>query len=282
MSSNWSGPRAQALLILCVALAAMGVLAPDLSAQDLGLNSPPRAPDWAALAELPDWTGVWTPHVTDQFAQMNSNPVPWTPAALAEITRLREDEAAGRPKGLFVDCLPEAMPSWMLISHNAMEILFTPGRVTLLGESDGNRLRRIYTDGRTHSPDPDPTFHGESIGHWEGDTLVVSTIGILPQTYIAISEALGVPNNGDLRVNERIFLAGPDILHDELEIIAPNVLTEPWKTTRIFFRQRTRSYEIVEGVCLRGSFLEEIDSNGNAVFVPLPPTQDGIPAPTSR
>ena len=46
----------------------------------------------------------------------------------------------------------------MLVTHNSMEILFTPGRVTLLGESDGNRLRRIYTDGRTHPADPNRLF----------------------------------------------------------------------------------------------------------------------------
>jgi hypothetical protein len=77
----------------------------------------------------------------------------------------------------------------MLVTHNAMEILFTPGRVTMLGESDGNRLRRIYTDGRPHPDTPDPTFHGHSIGHWEGDTLVVDTVDILPQAPLAISEA---------------------------------------------------------------------------------------------
>jgi hypothetical protein len=170
----------------------------------------------------------------------------------------------------------------MLISHNAMEILFTPGRVTMLGESDGNRLRRIYTDGRGHPADPDPTFHGHSIGRWEGDTLVVDTVGILPQTYIAISEAVGVPHNGDIRIIERIHLAGPDELHDELEIIAPNVLTEPWKTTRIYFRQRAQQYDIVEGVCLHGSFLEETDRNGNAIFVPVPQPQDGTPASIGR
>src|SRR6267142_443801 len=82
--------------------------------------------------------------------------------------------------------------------HTAKDILFTPGRVTMLGESDGNRLRRIYTDSRPHPADPDPTFHGHSIGHWEGQTLVVDTVGILPETYIAPSEGVGLPNNGDM------------------------------------------------------------------------------------
>ena len=94
---------------------------------------------------------------------------------------------------------------------------YTPGRVTLLGESDGNRLRRIYTDGRPHPDDPDPTFHGHSIGHWEGNTLVVDTVGIIPQAFIAISEAAAVPNNGDMHIIEHIHLADKDILHDDLE-----------------------------------------------------------------
>jgi hypothetical protein len=150
------------------------------------INPPPRAKDWAALARLPDWSGVWNPNITDQNAQIKTNPTPWRPEVVPQIRRLEAQEQAGNPKGLFVDCLPEAMPSWMLITHNAMEILFTPGRVTLLGESDGNRLRRIYTDGRPHPDDPDPTFHGHSIGHWEKDVLVVDTIGILPQALLAV------------------------------------------------------------------------------------------------
>ncbi len=141
-------------------------------------------------------------------------------------------------------------------------------------------MRRIYTDGRNHPPDPDPTFHGHSIGHWEGQTLVVDTVGILPETYLALGEAVGVPNNGDLRVVERIHLSekDKDILADDLEIIAPNVLTKPWKTTRLYFRQRARKFDIVEGVCLQGYFAERKDAAGNAVFVPIPQTADGNPA----
>jgi hypothetical protein len=242
------------------------------------INKPPTPADWAKLAKLPDFSGVWNPNISDQNAQIKTNPVPWRPEVAQEVARLTAEEKAGRPKGLFVNCLPEAMPSWMLITHNAMEILFTPGRVTILGESDGNRLRRIYTDGRQHPADPDPTFHGHSIGRWEKNTLVVDTVGILPQALFAISEAVGVPNNGGLHVIERIYLKEPDILADELEIIAPNVLTAPWKTTRLYFRQRARKYDIVEGVCLQGYFAERKDAAGNAVFVPVPQTEDGNPA----
>jgi hypothetical protein len=242
------------------------------------LNPPPSARDWAALARLPDWSGVWTPFISDQARRIVSDAVPWQPKVAEQISAMRAEEQAGRPRGLFVDCLPEGMPTWMLITHNAFEFAFTPGRVTILGEMDGNRLRRIYTDGRPHPPDPDPTFHGHSIGHWEGATLVVDTVAVLPQAYLAVSEAVGIPNNGELHVVERLHLAKPDELHDELEIFAPHVLTAPWKTTRIYFRQRARKYDIVEGVCQQGDYAERLDKHGNAVFVPIPHA-DGNPVP---
>jgi hypothetical protein len=275
-----TAPRRIALY--AVALCGAAAAVQPLYAADTVMNAAPQPKDWAALARLPDWSGVWTPNMSDQEARIKSDPVPWNAAAAAEIAKLEAAEKRGEPKGLFVNCLPESMPSWMLITHNAIEFLFTPGRVTILGEMDANRLRRIYTDGRPHPADPDPTFHGHSTGHWEGGTLVVDTIGILPETYIAVSEAVGLPNNGDLHVIEHWRLDGPDILRDDLEIIAPRVLTRPWKTSRFYFRQRARKYDIVEGVCLQGSYSEGVDENGNAVFVPAPQTEGGNLAPPEK
>ncbi|MBO9708885.1 MAG: hypothetical protein J7521_11790 [Caulobacter sp.] len=255
----------------------LALAGPSLAADVTDPASGPAA--WAALAKLPDWSGTWIPDVLDQNAQIASNPPPWKPQVAAQVARLAADEKAGEPKGLFVDCLPHGMPALMLKSHNPVEFLFTPGRVTLLGESDGNRLRRIFTDGRAHSVDPDPSFFGHSIGHWEGDVLVVDTIGVLPQTYVAVSEAVGIPNDGDLHVVERLHLVAPDILADELTIEAPKILTGPWKTTRLFKRTRKRDYEIVEGVCLQGKFTEGTDRDGHAAFVPAEFLAGGAPAP---
>ncbi|MBS0365950.1 MAG: hypothetical protein JSR67_09030 [Proteobacteria bacterium] len=281
---NRAGLIPHALLAGCAAaLAAPALLAaPPAPVAPTVMNPPPQPKDWANLATLPDWSGVWTPNVSDQEKREKSDPIPWTPKAAAQVAHLEAEERAGRPRGLFVNCLPESMPSWMLITHNAMEFLFTPGRVTILGESDSNRLRRIYTDGRAHPPDPEPTFHGHSIGHWQGQTLVVDTVAVLPQTYIAPSEAVGVPNNGDLHIVERIHLAGPDILQDDLEITAPHVLTKTWKTSRFLLRQRARKYDIVEGVCLQGNYSAGTDAAGNAVFVPVPETEGGNWLPPAR
>ena len=229
------------------------------------LNLPPTAQQWADLAKHPDFSGVWIPDARDQIRQAKTNPPPWNDKAGAVVKFQGDEMQAGRPINFFSNCLPEGMPAWMLISHNAMEFAFTPGKIYMLGESDSNRLRRIYTDGRPHPDDPDPTFHGHSIGHWEGDTLVIDTVGIAPQTFLAIGEAQGVPNNGDVHVVERIRLSGPDALDDTLTITAPHVLTKPWVTTRKWNRTRRRDYDIVEGVCLEAAFHSEIDKDGNAI-----------------
>ena len=81
------------------------------------------------------------------------------------------------------------------------EFLFTPGRVTLLTE-EGPMIRRIFTDGRTHSADPEPTYAGESIGHWEGQILVVDTIAINPKAEFPNR----LKTSGKTRVIERFSL----------------------------------------------------------------------------
>lgn len=231
--------------------------------------------DYAALAKLPDFGGTWVPDVRDQMGQATTNPPAWTPKVAAEMAQLADEEKAGRPFLLLNGCFAHGMPSFMLITHNAIEFLFTPGRVTILGESDGNRLRRIYTDGRSHPADLPLTSHGHSIGHWEGQTLVVDTVGIWPQAYVAISEAVGVPNDGGVHVTERISLASPDVLADELEITAPKVISKPWKTKRLFKRFRGQQFDIVEGQCVEGQFTPGKDNKGHDVFIPIAQNPDG-------
>jgi hypothetical protein len=231
------------------------------------------------MAALPDFSGVWVPDVKDQHRQEAANTPPWKAEVLPQIEHMLAEEKAGRPALILGNCLPHGMPSWMLITHNAFEILITPGRVTLLGEVDGNRMRRIYTDGRPHPEDPDLTLHGHSIGRWEGDALVVDTTAIAPQAYIAISEAAGVPNNGDMHIVEHFHLVKPDVLYDDLEIDAPKVLSATWKTTRIFRRYPERHFEITEGECVQEDLKEGKDQFGNAIFVPNPQRADGSVRP---
>ena len=264
-----------------LALSAGASVAQTKPAPDI-IDPAPSPAQYAALARLPDWSGTWSPDISDQNAQIKTNPVPWKPDIQKQVDHWVAEEQAGRPNGLLLNCLPHGMPGLILITHNAQEILFTPGRVTLLGESDGNRLRRIWTDGRGHSPDPDPSFHGESIGHWEGDTLVVDTVGFLPQVFLPVSESVGIPNDGDMHIGERIHLIAPDTLAFDLTIDAPHILTRPWTTRRLFYRKRQRRYGIVEGVCRQGDFHDGKDQWGNATFEPAYQQDGNILPPPSK
>src|SRR5438045_9619322 len=79
------------------------------------INPPPTAQDWTDLAKLPDWSGVWNPKITDQDRQAKTNMPPFNPKAAALIQHQLAEEKAGRPSPLFVNCLPVAMPGWMLV-----------------------------------------------------------------------------------------------------------------------------------------------------------------------
>src|SRR5260370_40387630 len=154
--------RLRAILLASLALATL-VRAGEPAKEKPVVNPPPAEQDWADLAKLPDWSGGWNPKISAQEAQAKTNMPPWTSRVAALVAHQLAEEKAGRPPPLFANCLPEAMPGWMLVTHNAMEILLTPGRVTMLGESAGNRLRRTYTDGRPHPDAPAPPSPAHSI-----------------------------------------------------------------------------------------------------------------------
>ena len=85
-------------------------------------------------------------------------------------------------------------------------------------------------------------FYGRSVGEWQGDTLVVDTIGI--KDYVRFRD---VPHTRDMRIKERFKLVRPDILWDEITIEDPAVLEKPWTVT--FAYKRMPDYEIIEYVC---------------------------------
>ncbi len=89
-----------------------------------------------------------------------------------------------------------------------LEFLFTPGRVTIVIETY-SVVRRVYLDASTLPAEPDPSYQGTSTGRWEGDTLVVETKAILPET----SPIQGIIGHSDqMKVTERIQLVEPDVL----------------------------------------------------------------------
>jgi hypothetical protein len=78
-----------------------------------------------------------------------------------------------------------------------------------------------------------------------------------------------------MHILERLYLAKPDVLYDDLEITAPKVLDKTWKTTRIFRRYPERHYEITEGECVQEDLVPGKDKSGNDIFLPNPQSPDG-------
>ncbi|CAN5187953.1 hypothetical protein BH10PSE13_BH10PSE13_10430 [soil metagenome] len=246
------------------------------------LNLAPTRRDWAAIGDRPDLSGVWAPGPLDRFPPGSTTAPPWTPEKAAEIAALQQLDKEGRPKNIYIDCLPEGLPSSVTQTLNSVEFLVTPGRVTILGELDGNRLRRIWTDGRAHPADPDPTFSGHSIGHWEENALIIDTVGILPQVFIPMSQGVGLPNNGDMHVEERITLVDANSLRWDITVHAPKVLSRPWTSTRTFARHRERAFDPIESSCRQGDFLDDVDAKGNAIYTPIPKDAGGAPVPPDQ
>jgi hypothetical protein len=140
-------------------------------------------------------------------------------------------------------CLPQGMPRMMVIGY-PIDIIVQPKRVVMLFEP-GQQRRIIHTDGRSHT-DPaelDPTYSGESIGHWEGNTLVVDTVGIREDLVFDYSLA---PHSDELRITERIRRLG-DTLEIEMTLEDAKAFTRPWQIKRTYKLQPT--WEIKEFVC---------------------------------
>src|SRR5262249_40169623 len=123
-------------------------------------------------------------------------------------------------------------------------VLYSLGRVVF--ESGSHETRIVFTDGRV-LPDEAPLdfFNGTSVGHWDGDTLVVETIGVLPE----VDLFPGIANGGGLKVSERIRLVGPDKLEDQITLTGAEIFTAPYTYTRTFTRHR--EWEVTDYVCLR-------------------------------
>lgn len=121
-------------------------------------------------------------------------------------------------------CFPPGVPRIYLIRGEPLEITQMPGRVIMLFEYD-HFVRQIYTDGRQHPADPAPTYMGDSIGRWEGNTLVVDTVGFNDKTWL---DNDGHPHSDALHVVERIQRVNHNTLTIETTIDDPKAYTKPW------------------------------------------------------
>ena len=146
-------------------------------------------------------------------------------------------------------CMPEGMPGMMGATF-PMEILETPGQVTIIQEAF-TQVRRVYLDAPPiAAEDAEPRFNGHSTGRWMGDTLVVETVGVKTS-----SRFRNVPHSIRMRITERIRPVNDEILTNQVTIDDPEYLTKPWTWTWMYKRWPT--YKIEEYVCEDNRYFED-------------------------
>lgn len=209
--------------------------------QDPATTVDPRV---SLFAALPDWRGYWVPEgmkadisgyvsggpSASRIANMGGEKAPWKPEHLARIAAMQPELARAAATG--------KSEGWgypmMMESFAPLQFLITPEETLILNFY--RDVRHVYTDGRSHPAPEDlwPTPWGDSIGRWEGDTLVIETVavqrpGILFVPVPLVSERA--------RYTERIRRTGPDRIESEMTIEDPETLASPWVFRLAYERQ---------------------------------------------
>jgi hypothetical protein len=194
-------------------------------------QAPPADPRVAAFAKLPNWSGIWLaeglePGI-DGFS-MSRPPaflvmtpgIPWNETTTARL----QAELATNP-GLQI----EPAEGWgyplMMDGAPPLQFVITPEETLIFNTY--RDLRHIYTDGRPHPTEADrwPTTWGDSVGHWEGDTLVIDTVSVRePNKYFGVSAWL----SDQAHYTERLRMVAPDRIEGEMTIVDPATLSGPW------------------------------------------------------
>ncbi len=259
--------------------AALFLIPALLAGQGAPKSVVPRAADGK-----PDLTGVWQGGSTQRgsWEEANSGPGvggtgkdPNAPAAPASVANVAGREpppyqpwAAKKVLESFskrgIDdpnalCLPPGVPRTALVALFPLEIIQTPQQIVILHEYMGV-FRRIPLNAK-HPEDLEPTYMGDSVGHWEGDTLVVDAVGFNDKTWLGPT---GSFHSEELHVTERYTRVDKDRINYDVIMEDPKVFTKPWTIhSSLMLREGTR---IREYTCLENNLdpgrYEELLKNG--------------------
>ncbi len=218
-----------------------------------------QAAIWQDIAHQPDfWQGTWQSisPIADDFSKTPD----YTAAALDYIKRYKPAEDSP-----FANCKPLGMPFVQNIGGMPMKYFQSPGMIAVYIESSG-MTRFIHTDGRKHSDQPNPSYLGESIGHWEGDTLVVDTTGLAADTlfqlgtlpasllregdHSPLASVIFGKHGPNLRLIERMRLIDFNTLEIQVTIDDDTIFKQPYSPVpRRFLRGIEHRNEPQEWAC---------------------------------
>jgi hypothetical protein len=248
-----------ALALSCVALGQdRGAVATGPAPQkaQAAPSSAAKAPATAANFDARDLSGIWNmsfpqnatePELEVYVSQFGKGEPPMTPWAKEKFDKTKPAFGA---RGVLVaqtndpafQCFPPGVPR-IYLHPFPMQIVVTPKELIMVFEYDHN-VRHIYTDGRQHPADASPTYMGDSIGHWDGDTFVVDSVGFNDKTWL---DRAGHPHSDQLHVIERLHRIAADRLQIDFTIEDPVAYTRPF-TSSMFFRGHP-DWSLMEQVC---------------------------------
>jgi hypothetical protein len=204
-------------------------------------NWPPAGPTPRTADGKPDLSGNWQPNAIRQNVDMIGAgvEVPMLPEARAIYDKRKAALGREDPEAR---CLPPGVPR-MSTTPYPWRIVQTPKLIVIVYEGGAHIWRQIFMDGRPHDPKVEQTWLGDSIGHWDGDALVIETVGQNDITWI---DAAGIPHTTDMKVTERI--TRPDLGHLEIvhTIEDPKTFSKPWSFTT---KPSLLKGELIEYIC---------------------------------
>jgi hypothetical protein len=238
-----------------------------------------------SFSQLPDWSGTWTRAGGGFYEQKPGAPeipapAPDSPLNIPPYTPKYKAIFEENQKKIAADLYPDPVSfcgtpiGWprILATPDGYEFIVRPEQTWILSEN-GPNIVRIYTDGRSHPAPEDmwPTYTGDSVGHWEGDTLVFTSIGMkgYPATIIGRN---GVVVSPSLRTTTRVQLQKDGRLKFDLVMEDPEAFTRPWTVTAYYkrFPPGTRIYDYACAENNRNPVTEEgrtltRDTSGNVM-----------------
>jgi hypothetical protein len=203
-----------------------------------------NAPAVRTSFDKPDLSGFWLPdnlvkHLLNLAADIKPEDLPLKPAAQAILNERIATNGKDHP-GAY--CLPSGIPEKLNIP-DGLKIVQTEDLTLMLHESR-TIYRQIFTDGRSLPKDPQPTWMGYSIGHWDKDTFVVETIGQNGRTWL---DMRGTPASASTKVTERYTRPKVGQMNIDVTIDDPESYTKPW-TVKLQWRLLPDT-ELIESIC---------------------------------
>jgi hypothetical protein len=229
-------------------------------------NEKPAAPKSAAApAPAPehDLSGVWNMHSTPAQRKYTNSTYTLEPPELTAwgIEKYNENKPSNGPRThslkdtndpVLSQCLPPGTPR-IYLQPFPFQIIQTPKEIFMIFEYD-HTVRQIFMDGRKHPDDLLPTYMGHSIGKWEGNDLVVDTVGFNEKSWL---DRDGHPHSDQLHVIERLRRTDFNNMQIDITMEDPKALAKPWKTQLYF--QLKPDWDIMELACTDNAAFENFE-----------------------